>query len=79
MLINVTSRSLKYLGTLYSFNTNGIFKNIIEDYGFCDVLSCSYVFATVSDKPSAPISVRETDNYIAREISLSTRLQGVTS
>jgi len=42
-LINVTSRSLKDLDTLYSSNTNGIFKNKIDDYGFCDVLPCSYV------------------------------------
>jgi hypothetical protein len=79
MLINVTGRSLRDLDTLSSSNTNGIFKNIIEDYGFCDVLPCSYVFTTVSDKPSSPISVQEIDKYIAREIYLSTRLQGVIS
>jgi len=43
MHVNTISRSLKDLDTLYSSNTHVIFKNIIEDYGFCDVLPCSWV------------------------------------
>jgi len=40
---NIISRGLKDLDTLYSSNTNVIFKNLIEGYGFCDLLPCSCV------------------------------------
>jgi hypothetical protein len=43
MHTNVTSRSLNDLDILYNSITYVILKNLIEDYGFCDVITCSWV------------------------------------